>query len=258
MARARARSAGREGRGVRRERVQAGERDGVLTIALGDDRMSARQAAELADVLDEAAEDRSLRAAVLRSVTADFCAGVADDLPRELAGPTPADRLAALRIPVVAVLGGRVESVGLELALAADLRVASPDARFRFPEVPDGRIPFWGGTQRLPRVVGAAAALRMILLGEAVTAADALHDGLVHEVIDDPLARASEHTAEWLQRAPLALEYAKEAVRDGAELRLREGLALEADLNTLLQTTEDRAEGIAAFLQKRAPRFRNT
>jgi len=98
----------------------------------------------------------------------------------------------------------------------------------------------------------------MILLGEAVTAADALHDGLVHEVIDDPLARASEHTAEWLQRAPLALEYAKEAVRDGAELRLREGLALEADLNTLLQTTEDRAEGIAAFLQKRAPRFRNT
>jgi enoyl-CoA hydratase/carnithine racemase len=97
----------------------------------------------------------------------------------------------------------------------------------------------------------------MILFGEPVEASDALHQGLVHEVVDAPLERAAQYTAEWLARAPLALEYAKEAIRDGSELRLREGLALEADLNTLLQTSQDRAEGIAAFLGKRTASFRN-
>ena len=241
-----------------RERVGVSRHDSVLSIVLGEDRMTARQAAELVDVLADAAEDRDVRAVVLRSDCADFCAGAHDDLlamptPR----PTPADRLAAIRVPVVAVLQGRVESAGLELALAADVRLAAPDARFRFPEVAEGRLPSWGGTQRLPRTVSPSTALRMILLGEELTAADARDTGLVHEISDDPRSRADAQVAEWLQRAPLALEYAKEAVRDGAELRLREGLALEADLNTLLQTSEDRAEGIAAFLEKRAPGFRN-
>ena len=221
---------------MRRERVTTDLRDGVLDIALGDALMSARQSAELADLLTEYAEDRDVRAVLLRSESADFCVGIDEE---------------------AIVLTGRVESAGLELALAADVRLASPDARFRFSEVALGRLPFWGGTQRLPRVIGQAAALRMILLGEPVSAPDALHQGLVHEVADSPLERAAEHTAEWLTRAPLALEYAKEAVRDGSELRLREGLALEADLNTLLQTSQDRAEGIAAFLGKRPASFRN-
>lgn len=243
---------------MRRERVTTDLRDGVLDIALGDALMSARQSAELADLLTEYAEDRDVRAVLLRSESADFCVGIDEEVivPRS-SGPTPADLLAGFRAPVVAVLTGRVESAGLELALAADVRLASPDARFRFSEVALGRLPFWGGTQRLPRVIGQAAALRMILLGEPVSAPDALHQGLVHEVADSPLERAAEHTAEWLTRAPLALEYAKEAVRDGSELRLREGLALEADLNTLLQTSQDRAEGIAAFLGKRPASFRN-
>lgn len=243
---------------MRRERVQTQLRDGVLDIALSDALMTARQSAELADVLDDYAEDRDIRAVLLRSESADFCVGIDHEVivPRSY-GPTPADLLAGFRAPVVAVLTGRVESAGLELALAADVRLASPDARFRVPEVAEGRLPFWGGTQRLPRVIGQAAALRMILLCEPVAAPDALHQGLVHEVVDSPLDRAAEYTAEWLTRAPLALEYAKEAVRDGSELRLREGLALEADLNTLLQTSQDRAEGIAAFLGKRTASFRN-
>lgn len=243
---------------MRRDRVGINRHDGVLSISLGDDRMTARQAAELDDVLAEAAEDRDLRAVVLRSDTADFCAGTDDDLrATPTSAPTPADRLAALRPPVVAALHGRVESAGLELALAADVRIAAPNARFRFPEVAEGRLPTWGGTQRLPRAVSPSTALRMILLGDELLAEDAQHAGLVHEVSDDPGSRAQEYVAQWLQRAPLALEYAKEAVRDGAELRLREGLALEADLNTLLQTSRDRAEGIAAFLEKREPDFRN-
>lgn len=243
---------------MRREIVQVHEHEAVLEVSLGDAFMTARQAAELADVFGTAAEDRGLRAVVLRSASTDFCTGVDGEAVRARAnGPSPADLLAALRIPVIAVLAGRVESAGLELALAADIRLASPDARLCFPEVPQGRLPCWGGTQRLPRVVGPSVALRMILLGETLTASDALHHGLVHEVVDSPLERAAEYTAEWLTRAPLALEYAKEAVRDGSELRLREGLALEADLNALLQTSSDRAEGVAAFLEKRPPSFRN-
>lgn len=243
---------------MRRERVRTLQRDGVLDIALGDALMTARQSAELADVLGEYGEDRDVRAVMLRSEAVDFCVGIEDDVivPRS-SGPTPADLLAGFRAPVVAVLTGRVESAGLELALAADVRVASPDARFRLAEVAQGRLPFWGGTQRLPRVIGQAGALRMILFGESVVASDALQRGLVHDVVDSPLDRAAEYTTEWLSRAPLALEYAKEAVRDGSELRLREGLALEADLNTLLQTSQDRAEGIAAFLGKRTASFRN-
>lgn len=243
---------------MRRERVRTHLRDGVLDIALGDAMMTARQCAELVDLLGEYAEDRELRAVMLHSESADFCVGIDDELIMQRSySPSPADLLAGLRIPVVAVLTGRVESAGLELALAADVRLAAPDARFRLSEVSQGRLPSWGGTQRLPRVIGQAAALRMILFGEPVVASEALHQGLVHEVADAPLERAAEYTAEWLTRAPLALEYAKEAVRDGSELRLREGLALEADLNTLLQTSRDRAEGIAAFLGKRTASFRN-
>ncbi len=245
---------------MHKERVRTHLLDGVLDIALGDPMMTARQSAELVELLAEYSEDRELRAVVLRSESADFCVGIDDELIMQgsyTSSPSPADLLAGLRVPVVAVLTGRVESAGLELALAADVRLAAPDARFRLSEVSQGRLPCWGGTQRLPRVVGQAAALRMILFGEYVVAADALHQGLVHEVVDAPLERAGEYTAEWLTRAPLALEYAKEAVRDGSELRLREGLALEADLNTLLQTSRDRAEGIAAFLGKRTASFRN-
>ncbi|WP_292829463.1 enoyl-CoA hydratase/isomerase family protein [Microbacterium sp.] len=243
---------------MRRERIRTHLRDGVLDIALGDATMTSRQSAELADLLGECAEDRELRAVLVRSECADFCVGIDDDVRgRRSNGPSPADLLAALRVPVVAVLTGRVESAGLEVALAADVRLAAPDASFRFTEVSQGSLPSWGGTQRLPRVIGQAAALRMILFGDPVTAADALQQGLVHEVVDAPIERAAEYTAQWLSRAPLALEYAKEAVRDGSELRLREGLALEADLNTLLQTSQDRAEGIAAFLGKRTANFRN-
>lgn len=243
---------------MRREQVQTHLKDGVLDIALGDATMTARQCAELTDLLGQYAEDREVRAVVLRSESADFCVGIDDELTVQHSySPTPADLLAGFRVPVVAVLTGRVESAGLELALAADIRLAAPDTSFRLSAVSQGKLPHWGGTQRLPRVIGQAAALRMILFGEPVAASDALHQGLVHEVLEAPLARAREYAAELLTRAPLALEYAKEAVRDGSELRLREGLALEADLNTLLQTSRDRAEGIAAFLGKRTASFRN-
>ncbi len=129
---------------MRIERVRTHLRDGVVDIALGDEVMTGRQCAELADLLGEYAEDRELRAVILRSESVNFCVGVDDELIMQRSySPSPADLLAGLRVPVVAVLTGRVESAGLELALAADVRLADPSARFRLSEVSQGRLPFW-------------------------------------------------------------------------------------------------------------------
>lgn len=235
------------------------EREGDLCrLVLSGAPLSTREAVELGEAARELVEDRSVRAVVLASAGRDFCPGPAEDLDPLLPGLDPTVALATIRVPVVALLHGQVTSVGLELALTADLRLAAPDTRLQLPDVPAGRLPCWGGTQRLPRVVGAPEALRMLLLGEPVEATRALETGLVHEITDDLVARAGEVLSAWRARGPLAVEYAKEAVLAGAELSVREGLALEADLNTLLQVSADRAEGIAAFLEKRQPGFTGT
>jgi enoyl-CoA hydratase/carnithine racemase len=159
--------------------------------------------------------------------------------------------------PTIAVIGGDAIGPAWELALACDLRLAAEQARLGSPEVRWGRLPGAGGTQRLTRLVGSSLALRLLLLGEVVAAPTALELGLVHG-----LAPASTLEAE-LERlladlragAPIALAYAKESVQRSGDLSLAEGLRLEADLAALLQTTHDRPEGIAAFLERRVPRF---
>ena len=200
-------------------------------------------------------EDRLYRVVVLAAAGPDFCSGPDADLDPLTCGVNPASRLAEVGIPVVAALVGGCRSIGLELALAADIRVAAPGARFAFPEVAAGRLPCWGGTQRLVRTVGLPAATAMLLLGDELDGAAACDRGLVHEVADDPLARAEALAAELAERGPLALELAKEAVRRGAELPLHHALQLEADFNHLLQGSSDRAEGLAAFFDKRPPAF---
>jgi enoyl-CoA hydratase/carnithine racemase len=159
---------------------------------------------------------------------------------------------------VVAAIRGRCLSVGLELALAADVRLADPSGRFGLPDVVEaGRLPCWGGTQRLPRAVGVARATALVLLGEILTANEARRAGLLAGVAAaGDLDEAVDATVEQLLGVgPLALELAKEAVHRGAELPLRDGLRLEGDLNHLLQATDDRAEGLAAFFAKRPPDF---
>jgi enoyl-CoA hydratase len=144
------------------------------------------------------------------------------------------------------------------MALACDVRVAGESARFGFPETTLGLIPFAGGTQRLPRIVGRAKALQMVLLNEVIDAAEALRCGLVSRVVPDgsldaeALALAERIAA----RGPLAVRYAKEAVLRGMEMPLDTALRFETDLTVILQTTEDRAEGVRAFLEKREPDFK--
>lgn len=159
--------------------------------------------------------------------------------------------------PVICALSGDATSAGLELALACDVRLAAEGARFSLQETAQGLLPMAGGTQRLARLVGRAQALRLILLGEAIAAREAHRIGLVSGVYPrDKLAAETEALASRMaERGPIALRYAKESVRRGMEQPLDQALRFETDLTVILQTTEDRAEGVRAFLEKRTPKF---
>ena len=172
-------------------------------------------------------------------------------------GMAAAAALAALPMPTVAILNGDATAHGLELALAADLRIAADTARLSMGSLADCGFPYDGGTQRLPRLAGPAMARDMLLTGRTLSAHEALDAGLVNRVepagqLDDVTARL---TAEIAAAAPIAGRYVKEAVVNSMDLTLNQGLRLEADLSVILQSTEDRAEGLRSFAEKRAPRF---
>ena len=243
-------------------RLVAVERhDSVATIALNrpraKNRVNAALAQELAEACASIGADDAVRVAVLTGRGADFSVGW--ERPVRGHGPVrAAPAVAALRKPVVAAINGDCVGQGLELALACDLRVAVRRARLGLNQVAQGLLPWDGGTQRLPRLVGWARALRLLLTGETVSADEALRIGLVHQVTaDDDLDKSvAELTRRLLDGAPVAAAYAKEAVASGMDMTLAQGLRLEADLNILLHTTEDRHEGIRSFLERRPPRFR--
>ena len=167
------------------------------------------------------------------------------------------DFLAQMPRPVICAINGDAASAGLELALACDIRLACPEARFAFPETGWGVIPMAGGTQRLARVVGRAAALELLLTAQSIDAETALRIGLVSQVVprDKLMAEASALAGRIAARGPVAVRYAKEAVSQGLDMSLEQALRFETDLTIILQTTEDRAEGVRAFLEKRAPEF---
>lgn len=221
---------------------------------------------QLVAAVAAAEEDPAARVLVVRGAgDKAFCAG-ADikefqppnsllDAREERTGPKWTDALAACRKPTVAAVHGYCLGGGLEIALACDLRVATEDAVFGLPEVRRAIIPGAGGTQRLPRLVGPGPALRMILTGEHIDAAEALRIGLVSQVVptgalDDAVAPLTDA---FRRAGPQAVAYAKEAVRRGYDLPLSEGLRLEGELSTLLTTTQDRVEGAAAFAERREP-----
>ena len=172
---------------------------------------------------------------------------------RDSADDDPVAALAALRIPVVAWVNGECHDEALELALAADIRIAGPSASFRIGQARAGRLPSHGGTQRLTRAVGRGQALRLLLTGETLDADDAQRLGLAHAVGD---ASDAEAVAVAIAGAgPIAAQYIKEAIAAAADLPLRDGMRLEADLSILLHSTADRAEGLRAFAEKRGARF---
>ena len=168
-----------------------------------------------------------------------------------------ADCLADLSIPVIVALNGDAIGHGLELALAGDLRIASAHARFGLSEPNRLSFPWDGGTQRLPRLVGPAWALDLALTSRLVDAEEALRLGLVNRVVapEQLPGEVKRLAASILAGGPVAAKYAKEAVGKGMDLSLAQGLGLEADLSVILQSTADRAEGIASFKERRSAKF---
>lgn len=167
------------------------------------------------------------------------------------------DAVAAIPQPVICAVRGPAHSIALELALACDIRIAEEGATFAMPDTAGGSVPLGGGTQRLPRAVGRAEALRLILLGEEIDASEALRIGLVSRVVlSEELDSAAQAIAGAIAaRGPIATRLAKEAVHRGVEMPLDQALRYELDLTVLLQSTADRAEGVRAFVEKRPPRF---
>lgn len=251
------------------------ERDaGVMIISLARaDAMNAVNDAiriGLVRACEEAASDDSVGAVLIRADgDRSFCVGadIKEERPQlsqaESRTP-PADRdyttaIAAMVKPVVAAVHGFCLGAGLEIALACDIRVASPCATFGLPEVNLGLIPGAGGTQRLTNLIGIGRAIDMMLTGERVNAQRALDWGIITRLTADRAeldAVALALTKGLAAKAPVAVAYLKEAVMAGLGTDLATGLARERDLFTLLKATEDSREAAEAFKTKRAPVFR--
>src|SRR5215471_1149100 len=164
----------------------------------------------------------------------------------------------ALPMPSIALINGYAFGGGLELALACTFRLAVRAARLGLPEIKLGLIPGYGGTQRLPRLIGEARALEMILTGRAVEAGEAERIGLINRIVEGDLVEAGRSFAREMTGYSLpAMTLARDAVHRGLAFPLKEGLEIEADLNTLAFQTADAVEGMMAFLEKRKPVFRD-
>lgn len=221
---------------------------------------------ELAATLEAAASDSEISVCVIAGNERFFAAGAdlyemaEKDLAATLNDIRPQlwARINAFNKPLIAAVNGYALGAGCELALLCDLVIAGENARFGLPEITLGIMPGAGGTQRLIRSVGKSLASKMVLTGESITARQALAAGLVSDVYPEALTLeyALQQAALMARHSPLALQAAKQALRQSQEVALQAGLAQERQLFTLLAATDDRREGIDAFLQKRTPDFK--
>ena len=165
--------------------------------------------------------------------------------------------IAAIEKPTIALINGDAIDQAAEIALACDLRVAAADARLGLTHLSYGAIPWDGGTQRLPRIIGQSRSTEMILTSRIVGAHEAQQIGLVHHAAPpEDAAQYAYALAETIAaHAPIAARYLKETLWSGADMTLAQGLGLEADLTVILQSTTDRAEGIASFLRRSEPHY---
>jgi enoyl-CoA hydratase/carnithine racemase len=172
--------------------------------------------------------------------------------------PFISESISSLDIPVIIGMNGNIFGQGLELALACDIRIATKSSKFGFPHLGMGMMPFDGGTQRLPRMIGRTMALGMMLTGDTFDAKTGYRLGLINGIVkkEELDSEVNKIATDMSEKGPLALNYIKEAVHKGMDLTLDQGLRLEADLYFLLHSTSDRQEGIRAFQEKRKPIFR--
>jgi enoyl-CoA hydratase/carnithine racemase len=236
----------------------------VATLTL--DRPSAGNAVdetmafELREACAQVGRDGDVWVMLLTGSGDTFCRGT--DLSSTPVDPTEtlrvAGAVAGVQMPVIAALNGDATDQGLELALACDIRIASSGVRLGLTQVSHGTIPWDGGTQRLPRLIGPGRAMEMVLTSRLLDADECVEAGLVNELVDPSrlMDRARELASTVSSHGPIATRYLKEALQKGADMTLEQGLHLEADLNVILQSTADRTEGIRSFLERRKPEFK--
>jgi len=247
-------------------------KDGIAFITINrPDKLNAlndQVMLELADAAERIATESAIKGAILTgSGPKSFVAGADigdlarqgpfDGKARAQRGQAVLRRLETCGKPVIAAINGFALGGGCELAMACHIRIASENAKFGQPEVKLGIAPGYGGTQRLPRLVGKGVALQLILSGEMIDAQEAYRIGLVNKVVPaaDLLAESEKVMRGILAMGPLAVRLAIEAVDQGLEMTLDEGLLLEANHFGLLAATEDMKEGTTAFLEKRPAKF---
>lgn len=250
--------------------VERRERVAIITINRPEKRnaLNIQTRAEGAAVLDQLRDDDAVRVVVFTGAgDKAFIAGA--DIA-EFAGRTALSQRAIMLErglfnaidtfpkPVIAMVNGYCLGGGCELALACDIRIASESASFGQPEINLGIIPGGGGTQRLTRLVGEGKAMEMILSGEIISAQEAFRLGLANQVVpaDQLETKTMEVANRIAEKSPIALRLAKEAVKVASRSNLDEGLRREVDLFALCFSSEDKDEGVKAFLEKRKPEFK--
>lgn len=250
--------------------VEKKGRIGLITINRPDKLNALNSQVHLDGViaLDQLADDSDVRVVVITGAgEKSFIAGA--DIG-EFEGHTPVSQRSVFQgrtlfnaidifpKPVIAMINGFCLGGGNELALACDIRVCSENARFGQPEINLGLIPGGGGTQRLTRLIGEGRAMELMLTGDMIDSQKALSFGLVNYVFtqDELISKTFELAEKIAEKAPIALQLAKEAVKFASKSNLDEGLRREVDLFALCFSTEDKVEGVSAFLNKRKPEFK--
>jgi enoyl-CoA hydratase len=242
--------------------------EGIARLSLNrpdfDNVVSLEMAAEVKSACSDIRQREDVRVVLISGEgERAFCAGEdAEDFGRvsqeeRVNASCLAERITQIEVPIVAAVKGNASGIGLALALACDIRIASEGAVFSVQDNGTDYLLPTGLTQLLPRIVGIGKASEMLLVRGPVDAQEAQQTGLVHRVfpLGEVMAESEKLARSMALKAPVALRYAKEAVFKGMDLTLDQGLGLELDLYVILQTTSDRHEGVTAFQEKRPPRF---
>jgi len=222
---------------------------------------------ELEKAADEIAVDNSIRSVLITGSGRAFSAGAdlkelmspeSASLQKQLAEGKFINKIEGLEKPVIAAINGLAVGVGCELALACDLRIAATTAVLGLAEIKIGIIPACGGTARLPRLLGPAKAKEMLFFGDSIEANEAFRIGLINKIVqpESLLEEAKKWAKELSKRPPLALRATKLCVNAGMQMPLSRAINLEAKEASVLFNSEDRAEGMKAFLEKRPPVFK--
>ncbi len=255
------------------ETIKVEKKEGILWIYLNrPDKLNVfnmKMLEELSDVMNRIEDDEGVRCVIITGEgERAFCAGADLEMLSKLdpqgawklseIGQRLMNKIESLRVPVIAAINGYALGGGLELALACDFRVATENAQLGNPEVKLGIIPGWGATQRLARIVGLSRAMEILMLGERISALEALKMGLVHKVVpEEKLEEEVASLARIIAKGPtIAQSLIKRVLNLGSQVPLNVGLELERQAFSILFSTEDAKEGLQAFLSKRKPVFK--